>query len=82
MKLSYNPKNKTFTVGKTNLVDYYIQKRKEDGRKPYQLETDASLSHPTLHMIENATPMQQQTNKSVRAILIALITLGYDIEVN
>lgn len=82
MKLTYNPKTKNFMVGEKSLVDFYINIRKEDGRAIYQLEREAGLAHPTLQLIEKATPLQPQTNKSVRAILIALMTLGYEIEIN
>lgn len=88
MKLKWNPDKMDFYVhtprGKVCLRDFYMTARKRAGISVLKLENDSKLGHPTLQFIEKSPPSYKpgKPNNSTRALLAALDTLGYSIELD
>ena len=75
MKLNFDLIRNEFMVGDTPLRDFYIEARKKAHLTIPQVETRSGLQHPTLYQIEAGK------YKGVKALLVALETIGYSIDI-
>lgn len=82
MKLRYDLVSEDFMVGEQSLVDFYVAARRDAKISISKLEKDSWLTRGTLRNIEIPPKCRPKKSKSIRAILIALETLGFSLEVN
>lgn len=84
LKLVWDPFKEEFMVGDEPLRDFYIRTRLEAGISISKLARDAGVAHPLLHAIEayRSDESGRPKSNSVRSILIALDTLGFNLELH
>lgn len=75
MQLTYDLIKEEFYVGNQTLREFYMDARKKQNITIAQLQRDGGLNHPVLWNVEKGK------NNSIRAILIALETLGYSLDI-
>lgn len=81
VKIEYDPYKEDFMVGNKTLREFYIDLRKKSGLTIGRLQTETGLNHPILHNIEKTVYKNGRPANSLRAILIALEYLGYEIRI-
>lgn len=81
MKVTYDSDESKFMVGKVTLREFYVTARIMSGISIKQLERDSGLTRGVLFFIE--FPMANgKYSLSVKSMLVALMTLGYSVELN
>ncbi len=85
MNVDYSLQKQEFMIqtkkGEQTMREFYIDARKENRISISKLQMDSGLSHPTLYSLEKRRNPNAKLNNSIRSMLIALLAMGYRMEV-
>lgn len=79
MKLTFDDKTKLWSVGTTDLRDFYIEERKKAKRSVRSLEQEIGVSDKHLYHVERQEVYPP--NPTAGILLRALAALGYEVEI-